>query len=348
MKILHYYIITIFATSLVVVSNPVFADDSTSYGGFTGYRQAYFQGNHGSYPIWYKITNGTVVGTPLDLPAKALLFEINTTSNGQLTVDLPRTIIDSKNGSDDVPYFVSVYDIKSLGGPMKISPEEIDNEGVRTLKINFTKDITEIEIVGTFFVEKYHYAAPNSMSSLSPLKQYESGLAAKDVKCNSELWLVIKAEDGSPACVQQDTIEKLVGRGWAFPVEVQSQNKSNKISADIQQQPYTNITINGLKENYTLNEPIVFYIAIEGYGTGCGDAKAIITKENDSQYKSPVWGVGSSCASDTKQNHFKFNTLSVNTSINQTGNYILTASFDDFVTYPHTTEKKFSVITELR
>jgi len=348
MKILHYYIITIFATSLVVVSNPVFADDSTSYGGLTGYRQAYFQGNHGSYPIWYKITNGTVVGTPLYLPAKALLFEINTTSNGQLTVDLPRTIIDSKNGSDDVPYFVSVYDIKSLGGPLKTSPEEIDNDGIRTLKINFTKDITEIEIVGTFFVEKYHYAAPNSMSSLSPLKQYESGLAAKDVKCNSGLWLVIKAEDSSPACVQQDTIEKLVVRGWAFPVEVQSQNKSNKISADTQQQPYTDITINGLKENYTLNEPIVFYIAIEGYGTGCGDANAIITKENDSQYKSPVWGVGSSCASNTKQNHFKFNTLSVNTSINQTGNYILTASFDDFVTYPHTTEKKFSVITELR
>jgi len=216
MKILHYYIITIFATSLVVVSNPVFADDSTSYGGFTGYRQAYFQGNHGSYPIWYKITNGTVVGTPLDLPAKALLFEINTTSNGQLTVELPRTIIDSKNGSDDVPYFVSVYDIKSLGGPMKISPEEIDDDGIRALKINFTKDITEIEIVGTFFVEKYHYAAPNSMSSLSPLKQYESGLAAKDVKCEQGLQLVIKAKDGSPACVKQDTVQKLIERGWGI------------------------------------------------------------------------------------------------------------------------------------
>src|SRR6185312_11508778 len=216
MKILHYYIITIFATSLVIVSNLVFADDSTSYGGLTGYRQAYFQGNHGSYPIWYKITNGTVVGTPLDLPAKALLFEINTTSNGQLTVELPRTIIDSKNGSDDVPYFVSVYDIKSLGGPMKISPEEIDNEGVRTLKINFTKDITEIEIVGTFFVEKYHYAAPNSMSLLSPLKQYESGLAAKDVKCNQEFQLVYKTEDNSPACVKTDTAFHLSTLRWGY------------------------------------------------------------------------------------------------------------------------------------
>ena len=182
----------------------------------------------------------------------------------------------------------------------------------------------------------------------SPLQQFKSGISANNVTCNQGLELIFKIENGYPACVKQDTVEKLVGREWAFPVEVQSQNKSNKISADTQQQPYANITINGLKENYTLNEPIVFSIAIEGYGTGCGDTKAIITKENDSQYKSPVWGVGSSCASNTKQNHFKFNALSVNASINQTGNYILTTSFDDFITSPHTTEKKFSVITELR
>lgn len=216
MKTLHYFIIAIFVTSLVIVNNPVFADDSTSYGGFTGYRQAYFQGNHGSYPIWYKLTNGTVVSTLLDLPAKALLFEINTTSNGQLTVELPRTIIDSKNESKDVPYFVGVYDIRSLGGPIRITPEEINNDDMRILRINFTKGITEIEIAGTFFVEKYHYAIPSSISSLSPLKQYETGLAAKDVKCNLGSWLVTKAKDGSPACVKLDTAYMLIKRGWAF------------------------------------------------------------------------------------------------------------------------------------
>jgi hypothetical protein len=217
MKILHYFIITIFTTILVVASNnAVFADNSASYGGLTGYRQAHFQGNHGSYPIWYKLTNATVVSTILDLPAKALLFEINTTSNGQLIVQLPRTIIDSKNGSEDVPYFASVYDIRSLGGPTKISPEEINNNDLRILEINFTKDITEIEIAGTFFVEKYHYAAPNSISSLSPLRQYETGLAANDVKCIQGLQLVIKAEDNSPACVKPDTGTKLVKRGWGI------------------------------------------------------------------------------------------------------------------------------------
>ena len=210
-----------------------------------------------------------------------------------------------------------------------------------TAKYGGEESVTHFYLTSTEsdIVQKYQYQT-------SPLKQFKSGISANNVTCNQGLELIFKIENGYPACVKQDTVGKLVGRGWAFPVEVQSQNKSNKISADTQQQQYTNITINGLKENYTLNEPIVFSIAIEGYGTGCGDTKAIITKENDSHYKSPVWGVGSSCASNTKQNHFKFNALPVNTSINQAGNYILMASFDDFATSHHAvTEQKFSVMS---
>ncbi|SRR5260370_9680567 len=112
-----------------------------------------------------------------------------------------------------------------------------------------------------------------------------------------------------------------------------------------QQQPYTGIVINGVKDNYTLNEPISFSIAIEGYGTGCGDTKVTITKENDSQYKSPQWSSIVQCAAFAKSNYFKFDRLSENTSINQTGNYTLMASFNDSFTYRHTTAgKNFSVI----
>jgi len=302
----------------------------------------------------YTITNSKIQNMTVDCPSMSMIIHLASTSaNGTLTIGLPRSLLDIKTqtGGDD--------NFSILVNGMEVNYLEIDkNQDARTLSIPFSADAMEIEIIGIAIGQNIpvvpHFCGIGGTNEssyyhlLSPLQQFQSGIDANDVKCVQGLQLVIKAEDSSPACVKQDTIEKLVDIGWAFPVEVQSQNKSNKISADIQQQPYTNITINGMKENYTLNEPIVFYIAVEGYGTGCGDAKAIITKENDSQYKSPVWGVGSSCASNTKQNHFKFNTLSVNTSINQTGNYILTASFDDFVTYPHTTEKKFSVITELR
>src|SRR2546428_6485897 len=41
----------------------------------------------------------------------------------------------------------------------------------------------------------------------SPLKQFKSGIAANDIKCEQGLQLVIKAEDGSPACVKLDTAQ---------------------------------------------------------------------------------------------------------------------------------------------
>jgi hypothetical protein len=50
----------------------------------------------------------------------------------------------------------------------------------------------------------------------SPLHQFKTGTVAKDVKCNDSLFLVIKAEDGSPACVKPDTAQKLIERGWAW------------------------------------------------------------------------------------------------------------------------------------
>lgn len=108
---------------------------------------------------------------------------------------------------------------------------------------------------------------------------------------------------------------------------------------------YTNVMITGVKENYTLSEPITFSVMVNGYGSGCGDTKAILTKENDSQYKSQVWGVGRQCTSFANHTNFEFNGLSTNTTVNQAGNYTITASYDDFVTYRHTVaEQKFSVI----
>lgn len=48
----------------------------------------------------------------------------------------------------------------------------------------------------------------------SPLKQFKSGIAAKDVKCENNLQLIIKAEVGYPVCVKPSTATKLVERGW--------------------------------------------------------------------------------------------------------------------------------------
>lgn len=115
-----------------------------------------------------------------------------------------------------------------------------------------------------------------------------------------------------------------------------------KLGAD--QQPYATIEINGMKENYTSGEPVSFSVVIGGYGSGCGTTKAIIIKENDSQYKSPAWDITPQCAAGTMSHYFKFNSLSENTSINQPGNYILQVSFGDMMTLRSTMMERFSVM----
>ena len=48
-----------------------------------------------------------------------------------------------------------------------------------------------------------------------PLKQLNYGILPKNVSCINGLMLVLKAEDGSPACVLPTTSKMLIERGWA-------------------------------------------------------------------------------------------------------------------------------------
>jgi hypothetical protein len=52
-------------------------------------------------------------------------------------------------------------------------------------------------------------------TTLDPLKQFKSGIAAKDIQCKSDFSLVLKESDGSPACVHSATVQILILRGWA-------------------------------------------------------------------------------------------------------------------------------------
>ena len=54
----------------------------------------------------------------------------------------------------------------------------------------------------------------NATNVLPPLEQVKSGVQAKDVQCKQGLTLIIKAEDGSPACVYPQVAQILAQRGW--------------------------------------------------------------------------------------------------------------------------------------
>lgn len=55
----------------------------------------------------------------------------------------------------------------------------------------------------------------NTLSPVwSPLLQFKSGIEARDIVCKAGLQLMIKAEDGSPACVTSTGAQMLIARGW--------------------------------------------------------------------------------------------------------------------------------------
>lgn len=66
-----------------------------------------------------------------------------------------------------------------------------------------------------------------AQGAVSPLQQYMQGILGQDVKCQGNLVLVFKAENMHPACLSQDSVLKLVARGWAKPM--QTQNETTKI-----------------------------------------------------------------------------------------------------------------------
>ncbi len=57
--------------------------------------------------------------------------------------------------------------------------------------------------------------ATKSQTVSSPLEQLRFGADSHNVICRQDLQLVIKSEDGSPACVKSDTTNFLIERGWA-------------------------------------------------------------------------------------------------------------------------------------
>ena len=99
------------------------------------------------FSINYMITGGNVLNIYTDPEFNALIIEIETTDDGELTITLPRDIIDAQVDGIDEEFFVLV-DLEETG-----NFEEIDttNES-RTLTIQFADGTEEIEIIGTSVV----------------------------------------------------------------------------------------------------------------------------------------------------------------------------------------------------
>lgn len=82
--------------------------------------------------------------------------------------------------------------------------------------------IIAIFLIGIIFVSiRSSYADSQDLeksipANASPLLQFKLGIPAQNIKCFDNDILIIKAEDGSPACVKPQTEQKLLERGWGI------------------------------------------------------------------------------------------------------------------------------------
>lgn len=96
------------------------------------------------FSVGYSITNAAVRDMVMDSDCLCLTVTLDTQNDGILVVDLPRGLVDSKisNGGDDS--FIILMD------GIEIPYEKISSDSQsRTIRMEFTKNASEIEIIGT-------------------------------------------------------------------------------------------------------------------------------------------------------------------------------------------------------
>jgi len=100
------------------------------------------------YTVGYSITGGSILSITADVDANSLIIEISTTSDGELTIILPRALIDAKLNGDDDEFFVLV-------DAEEVDFDETKTDTHRTLTIAFFDGSEEIEIIGTFVIPEF-------------------------------------------------------------------------------------------------------------------------------------------------------------------------------------------------
>ncbi|MEM2785069.1 MAG: PEFG-CTERM sorting domain-containing protein [Candidatus Nitrosotenuis sp.] len=120
-------------------------------GSTTGVKSIAVTGT--DFLVNYSIKGGRVISITPSIPDKSLIIQIETTSDGELTITLPRGLIDARLGPDgrsgeDDSFFVLV-------DGAEVDFEETTTSSDRTLTIPFEDGATEIEIIGTFVIPEF-------------------------------------------------------------------------------------------------------------------------------------------------------------------------------------------------
>ena len=99
-----------------------------------------------NYCIPYSISGATVTGARINQATTSMTININTSSDGTVTLDIPRNVLDTKSSTD--PLFVLV-------DGEEVTAQESVTDTTRTVTIMFPNGAEEIEIIGTFAIPEF-------------------------------------------------------------------------------------------------------------------------------------------------------------------------------------------------
>ncbi|HYZ51421.1 MAG TPA: hypothetical protein VE593_11075 [Nitrososphaeraceae archaeon] len=134
---------SLFASTTFIHNNTAYAQSSNTGFGETTYLAL---PNGKSIPIKYVLNTGKLLGVVLDKSRATLDVILSSTSadNGNLTIQIPRDVVDNKKeGNADAPFRVHV------DGKDATFRETDNNKTTRTLSIQFGKDAKVIDIIGS-------------------------------------------------------------------------------------------------------------------------------------------------------------------------------------------------------
>ena len=101
------------------------------------------------YCIDYTINGGTVSGATLNMASKTLVVNIQATDDGQITLSIPRSVLDAKSGTSDSAFAVLV------DGEQVQQFTDSPTADTRTVTIPFQMASEKIEIIGTQIVPEF-------------------------------------------------------------------------------------------------------------------------------------------------------------------------------------------------
>jgi hypothetical protein len=144
-------IVILFSTMSVVILSiqTAYAQNTTAINNRAN-NSINFKLGDNNYTIKYHIVGGKLTGISAEKDNITLLLNVSSTSDGRLSIELPRNIIDSKkqgNGDDDFAVFVD--------GQYAPADEIKTTAQARTLMVGFDNGTSVIEITGTQLLPEF-------------------------------------------------------------------------------------------------------------------------------------------------------------------------------------------------